>query len=90
MPSTIETDVKEVLGEFKQEFAKLNQRLDRIENDLTTLKIDVATVKVEVGTIKEDMKELKGSQRAQIWALIITMIGATTTAVIKFSFFPNP
>lgn len=90
MPSTIETDVKEVLGEFKQEFAKLNQRLDRIEYSLTTLKVEVATVKVEVSTIKENVKELNGSQRAQIWALILTMIGATITAVIKFGFFPNP
>ena len=85
----IETDLKEVLGEFKQEFSKLNQRLDRIEGDLTFLKVDMATVQTELNFIREDVKELKGSQRAHIWALIITVIGATITAVVKFSFFPN-
>ena len=90
MATTIETDLKEVLGEFKQEFSKLNQRLDRIEGDLTSLKVDMATVKTELNFIREDVKELKGSQRAQIWALIITVIGATITAIIKFGFFPNP
>jgi ribosomal protein S3AE len=44
MATTIETDLKEILGEFKQEFSKLNQRLDRIEGDLTSLKVDMATV----------------------------------------------
>jgi hypothetical protein len=90
MATTIETDLKEVLGEFKQEFSKLNQRLDRIEGDLTSLKVDMATVKTELNFIREDVKELKGSQRSQIWALIITVIGATITAVVKFGFFPNP
>lgn len=83
MPTMLETDLKEVLE-------KIDRRLNAIESDLTTIKVDLATVKVEAGTIKEDVKELKGSQRAQIWALIITLIGATTVAVIKFGFFPNP
>jgi ribosomal protein S3AE len=34
MATTIETDLKEILGQFKQEFSKLNQRLSRIEGDL--------------------------------------------------------
>jgi len=108
MATTIETDLKEVLGEFKQEFSKLNQRLDRIEGDLTSLKVSQAEIKGEMETfkaevkgefstlknelafIKEDVKDLKSSQRSQIWALIITVIGATITAVVKFGFFPNP
>jgi septation ring formation regulator EzrA len=90
MATTIETGLKEVLGEFKQEFSKLNQRLDRIESDLTSLKVDMATVKTQLNFIREDVKDLKGSQGAQIWALIITVIGATITAVVKFGFFPNP
>ena len=90
MATTIETDLKEILGEFKQEFSKLNQRLDRIEGDLTSIKVDMATVKTELNFIREDVKDLKGSQRSQIWALIITVIGATIAAVVKFGFFPNP
>ena len=108
MATTIETDLKEILGEFKQEFSNLNQRLDRIESDLTSLKVSQAEIKGEMETfkaevkgefstlknelafIKEDVKDLKSSQRAQIWALIITVIGATITAVVKFGFLPNP
>ena len=119
MATTIETDLKEILGEFKQEFSKLNQRLDRIESDLTSLKVsqveikgemetfkaevkgeletikaeskgEFSTLKNELAFIREDVKDLKNSQRAQIWALIVTVIGAPITAVVKFGFFPNP
>jgi predicted nucleic acid-binding Zn-ribbon protein len=93
MTTTIETDIKEVLGEFKQEFFKLNQRLDRIESDLTSLKVSQAEMKGEISTVKneltfirEDIKDLRGSQRSQIWVLIVTVVGA----IIKFGFFPNP
>jgi len=37
MATTIETDLKEILGEFKQEFSKLNQRLDRIDSAIANL-----------------------------------------------------
>lgn len=97
MANTIETDIKEVLGEFKQEFFKLNQRLDRIESDLTALKVsqaeikgELSTLKVEITLVKEDVKDLKVSQSSQIWALIITVIGATIATIVKFGFFPNP
>ncbi|MGL5032556.1 MAG: hypothetical protein ACRC6M_01995 [Microcystaceae cyanobacterium] len=40
--------------------------------------------------MREDVKDLKNSYRNQIWALILTVIGATAAAVIKFGFFPNP
>ena len=54
MVTTIETDLKEVLGEFKQEFSKLNQQLDRIEGDLTFLKVSQAEIKGELETFKAE------------------------------------
>ena len=97
MATIIETDLKEFLGKLDQRFDRLEQRLDRIDTDLTSLKVsqaeikgELSTVKNEIAFIREDVKELKGSQRSQIWALIITVIGATITAVVKFGFFPNP
>lgn len=79
MATTIETDLKEVLGEIKSQ-------LNEIQRDVTTLKVDMATVKAYLSTVKEDIKELKGSQRSQIWVLIVAIVGA----IIKFGFFPNP
>ena len=86
----IETDLKEVLD-------RIDRRLGAIESDMTTLKVsqariegELSTVKNELAFVREDVKDLKNSQRSQIWALIITVMGATITAVVKFGFFPNP
>ena len=97
----IETDLKEILGEFKQEFAKINQRLDRMETDLTTIKVDVATVKTTVNSLEnrlekieteqkiliKDMADLKGAK-----SLIIPIIVAVTTSLITLLIraIPNP
>jgi len=40
MTTTIETDLKEIQTEFKQEFVKINQRLDRIDENVTDLKVN--------------------------------------------------
>ena len=86
----IETDLKEVLD-------LIYRLLGAIESDMTTLKVsqariegELSTVKNELAFVREDVKDLKNSQRSQIWALIITVMGATITAVVKFGFFPNP
>ena len=90
MATMIETDFKEVLD-------RIDRRLGAIESDMTTLKVsqariegELSTVKNELAFVREDVKDLKNSQRSQIWALIITVMGATITAVVKFGFFPNP
>ena len=101
MATTIEMDLKEILGEFKQEFTKINQRLDRMETDLTTIKVDVTTVKTTVNSLEnrlekieteqktliKDMADLKGAK-----SLIIPIIVAVTTSLITLLIraIPNP
>ena len=86
MATMIETDLKEVLD-------RIDRRLGAIESDMTTLKVSQARIEGEISTIKneltfvlEDVKDLKGSQRSQIWVLIVAVVGA----IVKFGFFPNP
>ncbi len=74
-PIIIETDLKDIL-------AKLDNRLERIETKLEVL----PKIETEVSQIKEDVKDLKETATAQIWALIVTVIGATVAAIIKFGF----
>ena len=81
-PIIIETDLKDIL-------AKLDNRLERIETKLEILpkiEAEVAQLKEDVKNLKEDVKDLRGRANAQIWALIITIIGATIAAIIKFGF----
>jgi predicted nuclease with TOPRIM domain len=97
MATTIETDLKEVLGDIQKELREIRGDLNelkvsqaQIKGELAAfqaeIKGDLNTLKVEVSLIKEDVKYLKGSQRSQIWVLIVAVVGA----IIKFGFFPNP
>jgi hypothetical protein len=74
-PVIVETDLKDIL-------AKMENRLDRIEQKLEAL----PRIEAEISQLKGDVTDLKGSQRSQIWVLIVTVVGA----IIKFGFFPNP
>jgi hypothetical protein len=74
-PVIVETDLKDIL-------AKMENRLDRIEQKLEAL----PRIEAEITQLKVDVTDLKGSQRSQIWVLIVTVVGA----IIKFGFFPNP
>ena len=78
-PIIIETDLKDIL-------AKLDHRLERIETKLEVL----PKIEAEVAQLKEDVKDLKGRTNAQIWALIITVIGATIAAIVRFGFLTKP
>jgi len=45
---------------------------------------EISTVKNELTFIREDVKDLKDSQRSQIWVLIVAVVGA----IVKFGFLP--
>lgn len=74
-PIIVETKLEDVL-------VKIDNWLERIETKLEAL----PRLEVEVAQLKEDVKELKSSQRTQIWVLIVAVV----SAIIKFGFFPNP
>jgi predicted nucleic acid-binding Zn-ribbon protein len=77
--ATIEMDLKDVL-------AKIDQRLDRMEQKLEAL----PRMEAEISQLKDDVRDIKGRANAQIWALIIAVIGAVIATVIKSGFFQNP
>jgi hypothetical protein len=47
-------------------------------------------MEAEISQLKDDVRDIKGRANAQIWALIIAVIGAVIATVIKSGFFPNP
>ncbi|MCZ8048451.1 MAG: hypothetical protein GPI90_10300 [Microcystis aeruginosa K13-05] len=101
-PIIIETDLKDILAKLDNRLERIETKLEvlpKIEAEVSQLKEDVRNLKgietklevlpkieTEVSQIKEDVKDLKGRATAQIWALIVTVIGATVAAMIKFGF----
>jgi predicted nuclease with TOPRIM domain len=101
-PIIIETDLKDILAKLDNRLERIETKLEvlpKIEAEVSQLKEDVRNLKgietklevlpkieTEVSQIKEDVKDLKETATAQIWALIVTVIGATVAAMIKFGF----
>ena len=69
----IETDLKEILQELKEGQKAIALKVDDIDKRLIK-------VETKLDNAVEDIKEIKGSQKAQIW----TLIGVLITAVSGF------
>ncbi len=89
----IETDLKEILRELKEGQKAILNKVE--ETNKRVEDIDKRLVRVETkldGTV-EDIKEIKGSQKAQIWTLIgvlITAVGGFIVAVGRSVLTFNP
>lgn len=55
----IESDLKEILN-------KLDQKLDHLQKDVTDINLRLTKVETKLDSTVEDIKEIKGSQQAQI------------------------
>ncbi len=98
---SIETDLKEIIGELKQGQNKIIDKIETIDKKVEA--IDKRLTKVEtklddgitprLDTLSEQIKEINGSQQAQIWTLIgilITAVAGFLVAVGRFVFSGNP
>jgi predicted nucleic acid-binding Zn-ribbon protein len=85
---TIETDLGKILDQINQNLAEFrketNQRFEQLNKDITEIKVGQAKLEAEVSALKEDVKEIKGSQMAQIWSLIGILGTVALGAVVRF------
>ena len=101
----VESDLKDILNkldskldqlsdDFDHKLDKFDNKIDKLSDDVTDINLRLTKVETkldsEFSTFKEDIKDIKGSQKAQIWALIgilITAVGGFIVAVGKVVFF---
>jgi tetrahydromethanopterin S-methyltransferase subunit G len=104
----IESDLKEILNKLDQKLDhidnkfeqkldhidnKFEQKLDHLQKDVTDINLRLTKVETKLDGTVVDIKEMKGSQNAQIWALIgvlITAVGGFLVAVGRSLFSFNP
>ena len=80
MSIQIELDLKEILQELKDGQKKIIEKVEAIDKRLTK-------VETKLDNAVDDIKELKTSQKAQIWTLIgilFTAVAGLLVAIGKF------
>jgi predicted nucleic acid-binding Zn-ribbon protein len=85
---TIETDLGKILERIEQNLAEFrketNQRFEQLNKDVTEIKVGQARLEERMTAVEGEVKELKTSQRNQIWALIGILGTVALGAVIRF------
>ena len=87
-PIQATTDLSQVLERLEQSLSdfrkETNQKLEKIDGRLNKFEVGQARLEADLSALKEDVKDIKGSQKAQIWTLIGILGTAVVGTVIRF------
>ncbi|MEL4895418.1 hypothetical protein [Crocosphaera sp. Alani8] len=82
-PITVSYSLEEVLK-------RMDDKLDSIQKDVMDLKVGVATLTEKVEGMDKRLEKVEGTQKNQVWALIILLASAIATAGARLFFTSNP
>ena len=80
MAIQIESDLKEILGQ-------INQKLDNLDDKVDDINVRLAKVETKLDSAVDDIKELKSTQKSQIWAFISILFAAVTGFLVAVGRF---
>ena len=89
-PITVPYDLADILKELKQDIKEVNTKLDKQSEKLNTIEVNIAGLTEKVEGIDNRLKVVEGTQKNQVWALIVLLGGAIVTASFRFFFTTNP
>ena len=69
---------------------KFETKFDKIDERLTSVEIGQTKLTEKVEGMHERLKAVEGTQRNQVWALIVLLAGAIATAGFRTFFMGNP
>lgn len=82
-PSTVTYTTADILK-------RIEDKLDKIDSRLTNLEVGQAKLTEKVEGMDNRLKVVEGTQKNQVWALIVLLGGAIVTAGARFFFTTNP
>ena len=81
-PITVSYLLEEVLK-------RMDNKLDTIQKDVLDLKVGVATLTEKVESMDKQLEKVEGTQKNQVWALIVLLASAIATAGARLFFISN-
>ncbi len=85
-PITVPYDLANILKELKQDIKEVNTKLEK----LNTIEVKIATLTEKVDGMDKRLEKVEGTQKNQVWALIVLLGGAIVTAGWRVFFTVNP
>jgi predicted nucleic acid-binding Zn-ribbon protein len=85
-PATVTYDLVEVLKGIEKKFEKIETKLEK----LNTIEVELAEIKTELKSVSKRLESVEGTQKNQVWALIVLLGGAIVTAGARLFFTTNP
>ncbi|EAZ90599.1 hypothetical protein [Crocosphaera chwakensis] len=93
-PSTVTYPTADILQRIEDKLDSnhkdVNQKLDKMSERLTNLEVGQAKLTEKVEGMDNRLKVVEGTQKNQVWALIVLLGGAIVTAGARFFFTTNP
>ncbi|MDJ0658623.1 MAG: hypothetical protein QNJ42_03950 [Crocosphaera sp.] len=93
-PSTVTYPTADILKRIEDKLdsnhKEVNQKLDKMSERLTNLEVGQAKLTEKVEGMDNRLKVVEGTQKNQVWTLIVLLGGAIVTAGARFFFTTNP
>ncbi|ACK73419.1 conserved hypothetical protein [Gloeothece citriformis PCC 7424] len=91
-PITVTYTLEQIITKLDQRLDKIEGKIDNLQKDVTQMNVRLAKVETKLEGVDNDVKELKTTQKNQIWSLIalsFTAVLGLIGAILKILFFPN-
>jgi len=82
-------EIKDSIKEVSQKFDKIDERLTKVEIGIADLKGDIKVLDGKIEGIDNRLISVEGTQKNQVWTLIILLGSAIFTAGWKVFFSSN-
>ncbi|MCA2867382.1 MAG: polyhydroxyalkanoate biosynthesis repressor PhaR [Microcystis sp. M058S1] len=86
---TVTYSLEAVLTRIEGEIDKIDERLTKVEIGLTDIKGDIKVLDEKIEGIDNRLRSVEGTQKNQVWTLIILLGSAIITAGWKVFFSSN-
>jgi len=87
---TVTYSLEAVLKEIKDSIKEVSHKIDKIDERLTKLEVGQAKLTEKVDGMDRRLEKVEGTQKNQVWTLIILLGGAIATASWRSFFSGNP
>ena len=69
---------------------RIEDKLDKQSEEIGNIKVKLTAVEIELKGVNKRLEAVEGTQKNQVWALIILLGGAIVTAGWRVFFTANP